>query len=155
MIETVIDNWVMWAKGEMPGPRSETLASLLAEDVVFYSPVVFTPQHGKPITQLYLMAAFGVFGEGEEKLVKPEAVRSEESQTQNDFRYVKKIFLDKQAVLEFETTMDGKYVNGVDIISCNDEGLINEFKVMVRPLQAVHTLHAQMGAMLKQLENKG
>ena len=55
-------------------------------------------------------------------------------------------------MLEFETTMDGKYVNGVDIITCNEEGLITDFKVMVRPLQAMNTLHAQMGAMLKKMQ---
>jgi hypothetical protein len=57
-----------------------------------------------------------------------------------------------QAILEFETQMDGKYVNGVDIITCNDEGRIIEFKVMIRPLQAVNTVHAQMGAMLKKMQ---
>ena len=55
------------------------------------------------------------------------------------------------AVLEFETTVDGKYVNGVDIIRCNDEGRIVEFRVMVRPLQAINVLHEQMRALLEQL----
>jgi len=53
-----------------------------------------------------------------------------------------------QAVLEFETTIDGKYVNGVDIVTFNDEGKISEFKVMIRPLQAVNIIHMQMQNML-------
>ena len=52
------------------------------------------------------------------------------------------------AILEFETTIEGKYVNGVDIIRCNDEGRIIEFRVMIRPLQAVNLVHQQMAAML-------
>ena len=48
--------------------------------------------------------------------------------------------------------MGGKYVNGIDIIECNESGRITEFRVMIRPLQAVQAVHAAMGAMLKQLE---
>jgi hypothetical protein len=59
------------------------------------------------------------------------------------------------AVLEFETTMDGKYVNGVDIIRCNPEGRIIEFRVMIRPLQAVELVHAQMAAMLERMDGSG
>jgi hypothetical protein len=55
-------------------------------------------------------------------------------------------------VLEFETKMGGKYVNGVDIITCNDEGRIVEFKVMIRPLQAIQAVHAAMGRMLKAMQ---
>ena len=54
-----------------------------------------------------------------------------------------------RSVLEFETTMEGKYVNGVDIIRCNDEGRIIEFRVMIRPLQAVNLVHLQMETMLE------
>ena len=55
------------------------------------------------------------------------------------------------AVLEFETTMEGKYVNGVDIIRCNEEGRIVEFRVMIRPLQAVNLVHQQMAATLERM----
>ncbi|MEE3328396.1 MAG: nuclear transport factor 2 family protein [Myxococcota bacterium] len=151
MIESVIEKWMTWAKGDMPGDRAETLDTLLAEDVTFFSPVVFTPQKGKAVTKLYLMAAFGVFGEGQNDKKASPAKKAED----NDFAYVKKVLSGQHAVLEFETTMDGKYVNGVDIISCNEEGLITEFKVMVRPLQAMNTLHAQMGAMLKKMQGDG
>jgi hypothetical protein len=47
-------------------------------------------------------------------------------------------------VLEFETTIVGKYVNGVDIIRCDDTGHIVEFRVMIRPLQAINAIHEQM-----------
>ena len=56
------------------------------------------------------------------------------------------------AVLEFETTVEGKYVNGVDIIRCNDEGRIVEFRVMIRPLQAINLVHRQMAATLEQMK---
>jgi hypothetical protein len=56
-------------------------------------------------------------------------------------------------MLEFETTMDGKYVNGVDIITCDDDGAIVEFKVMIRPLQAVNLVHGAMKAMLERLSS--
>ncbi len=65
------------------------------------------------------------------------------------FRYTKTVVAGDTAILEFETTMQGKYVNGVDIIRCNDEGRIVEFRVMVRPLQAVNLVHEQMAAMLE------
>jgi len=56
-------------------------------------------------------------------------------------------------VLEFETSLDGKYVNGVDIIRCNDGGRIVEFRVMIRPLQAVNAVHEQMKAMLESMQS--
>ena len=55
-------------------------------------------------------------------------------------------------MLEFETTVQGKYVNGVDIIRCNDEGRIVEFRVMIRPLQAVNLVHEQMRAQLEAMQ---
>ena len=56
-------------------------------------------------------------------------------------------------MLEFDTAVDGKYANGVDIITCDDDGKIVEFKVMMRPLQAIHAVHAQMKAMLERLSD--
>ena len=58
------------------------------------------------------------------------------------------------AVLEFETTIDGKYVNGVDIIRCDDAGRIVEFRVMIRPLQAVNAVHRQMGEALEKMQSQ-
>ena len=65
------------------------------------------------------------------------------------FGYTKEVLAGNTAVLEFETTVEGKYVNGVDIIVANDDGRIVEFRVMLRPLQAVNAVHAQMKAALE------
>lgn len=105
------------------------LMTLLADDAVFISPVVHTPQRGKPVTAAYLGAAFQVF-------FNPT------------FRYVREIIGPADAMLEFETEIDGVQVNGVDIIRWNDAGQITEFKVMVRPLKAIQVIHERMAAML-------
>lgn len=141
MIEHVIDQWHRHLRGELPGG----LGALLDEDVVFYSPIVFTPQRGKDITALYLQAA-------------AQALPGEASDGQGGaagFQYTKKVLAGDTAVLEFETTIEGKYVNGVDIIRCNDAGLIVEFRVMIRPLQAVNLVHRQMGETLERMKSDG
>ena len=128
-----------------PGPNiTEKLDDLLHDDVIFYSPVVFTPQKGKEITKLYLSAAGGVFSSNKDK----EQSKPEESK----FRYTKELIHDNHACLEFETEINGIYVNGIDLITWNDENKITEFKVLVRPLQAVNTLHQMMGEMLDKLK---
>ena len=124
----------------------DKLDELLAEDVVFYSPVVYTPQKGKDITKMYLTAAGGVFGEGTKDAM------SDSNESKSNFKYIKEIIGEKSALLEFETEMDGVYVNGVDVISWNEEGKITEFKVIVRPLQAVNMLHQKMQAMLESMK---
>ena len=124
----------------------DKLDELLAEDVVFYSPVVYTPQKGKDITKMYLMAAGGVFGEETKEEV------SDSKKSQSNFKYIKEIIGEKSALLEFESEMDGIYVNGVDVISWNEEGKITEFKVIVRPLQAVNMLHQKMQTMLESMK---
>ena len=144
MIEKTIENWHKQLRGELQGG----LDTLLADDVVFYSPVVFTPQKGKDITKAYLNAAYETFG-GDTSAAGAKPPADDESE---GFRYTKEVLSGSSAMLEFETEMDGKYVNGVDIITCNDEGRIAEFKVMIRPLQAVNTVHARMGAMLKKMK---
>ncbi|NOT47757.1 MAG: SnoaL-like domain-containing protein [Acidobacteria bacterium] len=105
------------------------LNELLAEDVVFYSPVVHTPQVGKAITTMYLVAAVHVFGN-------------------ESFRYVREVVGESDAVLEFESEIDGIIVNGVDMIKWNGDGKIVEFKVMVRPLKAINLIHQKMALML-------
>ena len=124
----------------------DKLDELLAEDVVFYSPVVYTPQKGKDITKMYLMAAGGVFGEGTIDAM------SDSNESKSNFKYIKEIIGEKSALLEFESEMDGIYVNGVDVISWNEEEKITEFKVIVRPLQAVNMLHQKMQAMLENMK---
>jgi len=143
MIQKTIGNWHRHLRGDLPGG----LDALLAEDVVFYSPVVFTPQKGREITKAYLNAAYDTF-DGDANAASGDSADDE----RKGFRYVKQVLAGRTAVLEFETEMDGKYVNGVDIITSDDEGRIVEFKVMIRPLQAVNTVHAQMAAMLKRMQ---
>ena len=106
------------------------LATLLADDSVFYSPVVHSPQRGKTLVAGYLGAAFQVF-------FNP------------GFRYVREIRGESDAMLEFETEIDGVLVNGVDLIKWNEAGQIVEFKVMIRPLKAVNLIHQRMAAMLE------
>ena len=105
------------------------LDRLLADDAVFLSPIMHAPQRGKALARAYLSAAFQVF-------FNP------------GFRYVREIIGPSDAMLEFETEIDGVLVNGVDIIKWNQAGQITEFKVMIRPLKAVNLIHERMGAML-------
>jgi hypothetical protein len=105
------------------------LNDLLADDVIFHSPVVHTPQLGKAITSKYLAAAVLVFGN-------------------ESFRYVREVVGESDAVLEFETEIDGIMINGVDMIKWDSEGKITEFKVMVRPLKAINLIHQKMGQLL-------
>lgn len=106
------------------------LDALLADDVVFHSPVVHTPQVGRAITTHYLRAAMHVLGNA-------------------TFRYVREVLGPRDAVLEFMTEVDGIMVNGVDLITWNDEGRIVDFKVMVRPLKAIGVVRDRMAAMLQ------
>lgn len=106
------------------------LHELLAEDAVFHSPVVHTPQRGKKLAFGYLAAAFKVF-------------------FNDSFRYVREIAEGNQAVLEFEVEIDGIAVNGVDMIAWNEQGKITDFKVMLRPLKAINLIHQKMARMLQ------
>lgn len=113
----------------------QALDALLADGVVFQSPIVHTPQVGKVITTKYLAAATAVLNNG-------------------TFAYLNEWFGNTSAVLEFRCTLDdggtGITVNGVDIIEWDADGRICSFKVMIRPLKAINALHALMG---KQLQN--
>ena len=108
----------------------KALGDLLVDDAVFHSPVMHTPQVGKNLVVQYLGAAFLMFN-------------------QYPFKYVREIISGNEAVLEFEVEMDGLYINGVDIITWNDEGLITDFKVMLRPLKGIHLIQEKMLAQLK------
>ena len=144
MIEQVIGKWHAYLRGQEPGG----LDALLDDDVVFYSPIVFTPQRGKAITTRYLQAAAQTFPGDTSATGSTSDDREFDDRS---FRYTKTVASGDTAVLEFETTIEGKYVNGVDIITCNDEGRIVEFRVMIRPLQAVELIHRQMAAMLERM----
>ena len=117
---------------EILGERNpDRLDEILAEDCVFHSPVVHTPQQGRELTKFYLSGAMNVFNDS--------------------FHYVKEIVSTEHAVLEFVCDVDGIIVNGVDIMTFGEDGKITEFKVMVRPLKGVNMLHGKMRAMLDQM----
>ena len=101
----------------------------MREDAVFHSPVVHTPQVGRPIVVAYLSAAGQTLGN-------------------DSFTYVREVVDGDTAVLEFTTEMDGIHVNGIDMITFDDEGMIKDFKVMVRPLKAINKVWEMMGAQL-------
>jgi hypothetical protein len=106
------------------------LSELLADDAVFHSPVVHTPQAGKAVVMAYLVAASHVLG--------------------NDaFHYVRELVDGDEVMLEFATELDGIAINGVDIIRFNSDGKISDFKVMVRPLKAINKVWQMMGAQLE------
>jgi hypothetical protein len=125
MLPRAIERWHEIAKSR----DMADLDALLADDVVFLSPVVHTPQRGKAVTLKYLAAALAVLG-GE------------------SFRYGEQWIGATSAVLEFFTTIDGVAINGADFIGWNASGQIDRFKVMVRPLKAIQAIHQAMGARL-------
>jgi hypothetical protein len=146
LIDGVVERWHRHLRGDLPGG----LDDLLHEDVVFYSPIVYTPQEGREITKLYLTAAGQTLpGDGARE------GGDGGGESSGGFRYTKQVLASDTAVLEFETTVGGKYVNGVDIIRCDDDGRIVEFRVMIRPLQAVNLVHEQMRAALERMQSGG
>ena len=108
------------------------LDDILADDAVFHSPVVHTPQEGKQLTKLYLSTAIMVLGG-------------------SNFTYVREVIGDSDAVLEFTAEVNGVHINGVDMVHWNADGKIDDFKVMIRPLKAVNLLHGLMRQMLGQM----
>ena len=129
MTVTALDKWY----GYMKSHDQAALWDLLHPDAVFESPVVHTPQRGREITFKYLTSAGTVLGGP-------------------GFRYVGEWRSDDGVVLEFENEVDGIRINGVDIITFDDEGRITHFKVMVRPLKAINLLHALMAAQLEAMK---
>ncbi|MFO1238107.1 MAG: nuclear transport factor 2 family protein [Alphaproteobacteria bacterium] len=107
---------------------ASAIEGLLAEDAVFQSPVVHTPQAGRAVAALYLQAAMSLLNN-------------------SSFRYLGEWTAERTAVLEFEAVVDGITINGVDMIWWNEEGLITRFKVMIRPLKAINMMHQKMLAL--------
>lgn len=135
--------WHEHLKGRLDGG----LDAILHPEVVFLSPIVFTPQKGIDITKAYLTAAGGTLG-GDTPAPSSEGTPPTAG---GEFRYTKEILDGHHGVLEFETSIEGKYVNGIDMITCDDDGMITEFKVMIRPLQAINLVHEQMKTMLEKM----
>lgn len=111
------------------------LDDLLAEDVVFLSPVGDTPQKGGTLGKHYLVAALSVLAN-------------------EHFRYTGEWIGEHSAVLEFTTRLGATEVNGIDIIGWNEGGRIDSFKVMVRPLQAMQAVQQAMAAMLSAMQQQ-
>ena len=118
-----------WHAYMAAGGEPETLRAMLADDAVFHSPVVHSRQAGRDKVFAYLHAASHVLGG-------------------DNFRYLREIADGNQACLEFATELEGIHINGVDIIRWNDDGKIQDFKVMVRPLKAINKVWEKMGEML-------
>ncbi len=123
------DNLTRWHAYIDGGSDPAALSALLADDAVFHSPVVHTPQVGKPVVMAYLVAASHVLGNA-------------------SFHYVRELIDGDEMMLEFVTELNGVTVNGVDIVRWNADGMISDFKVMVRPLKAINAVWEMMAAQL-------
>ena len=115
------------------GSDPAALAAIIRDDAVFHSPVVHTPQVGKPIVVAYLSAAGQTLGN-------------------DSFTYVRELVDGENAMLEFTTEMEGIQVNGIDLIRFDEDGMIADFKVMVRPLKAVNKVWEMMAAQLERMK---
>lgn len=109
----------------------DAVEAMLADDVVFLSPVAFTPYPGKAITAAILRSVVEVF---------------------EDFEYVREVHDGKHETYVFTATVDGLDITGCDFLSFDDEGKISEFMVMTRPLKASQALAAAMGARFEQIK---
>ncbi len=123
-VSAALARWYAVARSE----DAQALPDLVAEDGVFRSPAVHTPQEGRDVVVAYLSAAFAVLG--------PR------------LRYHREWLGEDSAVLEFSTEVAGMTVHGVDMITWDDAGLIRDFTVMVRPMKGLQAVIAAMAAEL-------
>ena len=119
-----------WHDYMKSGGDAALLSAQIADNAVFHSPVVHSPQEGKAKVMLYLLSAAKVLGN-------------------ESFTYVREIVDGNDALLEFTSEIDGILINGVDLIKFGDQGKIIDFKVMVRPIKAVNKLWEMMAAQLQ------
>ncbi len=113
--------------------NTKELKDFIAEDAVLHSPVVFTPIKGKFMVSMYLTAAAEIIANGH-------------------FKYVREVCDKENALLEFETEINGISVNGIDMIQFNEQGQLKEIKVMVRPLKAINIVYQKMGEYLEKMK---
>ena len=111
------------------------LEALLAKNAVFHSPLVFQPQPGRKLTSIYLLNAYKMFF----------------ANGNTSFTYVREIHSETDSMLEFTCEIEGILINGVDIIKWNEEGKIEEFKVMIRPNKAIEKVKEKMAALMSNL----
>jgi SnoaL-like domain len=119
-----------WHAYMASGGNADLLSAQLADDAVFHSPVVHSPQEGKAKVMMYLLSAAKVLGN-------------------DSFTYVRELVDGNDALLEFTSEIDGIKINGIDLIHFGDDGKIKDFKVMVRPVKAVNKLWEMMAAQLQ------
>ncbi|WP_030802982.1 nuclear transport factor 2 family protein [Streptomyces sp. NRRL F-2799] len=114
---------------------ADAIETLLAEDVVFTSPVAFKPYAGKAITAAILRGVLRVF---------------------EDFRYVREIANPdgRDHAFVFTATVDGREIQGCDFLHFDEEGRIDDFTVMVRPLSAAQALSEAMGAQFERISRE-
>lgn len=129
MIPEALQKWHLFAETK----NTDLLDEMLADDAKMHSPVVHTVQEGKAITKMYLTAASVTLFNG-------------------TFKYVREVYDQSFALLEFEVELDGISVNGVDMISMGPDGKITDFKVMIRPLKGLNAVHKCMGEALVQMK---
>jgi hypothetical protein len=110
------------------------LPAIIAGNAVFRSPAVHTPQEGRDLVTAYLAGALTVLGPG--------------------LRYHDEWTRERDAVLRFTTEVDGLQIEGVDLITWDDDGQIAEFTVMIRPLKALNAVVARMGEELARLADQ-
>ncbi len=125
MTPDVITRWLNF----MESGDTALLDELLADDVTFRSPAVFTPQEGRAKTRAYLLAAEKMFAD-------------------SGFHYVERWYNDRSAILQFRADLDGVKVEGIDLIHWSDAGKIVSFTVMIRPLKALQSVIPRMGELL-------
>jgi hypothetical protein len=111
------------------------IEALLADDVVFTSPVAFKPYPGKAITAAILRAVMRVF---------------------EDFHYVREIVSEdgRDQALVFRAKVDGRDVHGCDFLHLDEDGKIDDFTVMVRPLSGANALAEAMGAQFERIQRE-
>lgn len=121
----VVERWLQ----VIEDGQTAQLDDMLAEDAVFYSPAVFTPQRGRATVLAYLHAAEQMF-------------------SATNFHYVQKWYGENSAVLHFAADVDGLSLEGIDMIQWNDAGKITSIKVMIRPFKALQGVIVKMAELL-------
>ncbi|MEU8660932.1 nuclear transport factor 2 family protein [Actinoplanes philippinensis] len=112
---------------------TDAIEALLADDVVFTSPVAFKPYPGKALTAAILRGAMRVF---------------------ENFRYVREIADGRNHALVFEAEVDGKALTGCDFLHLDEEGRIDDIMVMVRPLSGANALAEAMAAQFPRIQRE-
>ena len=131
-LETTKQSLEKWHEMVQAGNLSD-LNDLLADEVVFRSPVAYKPYEGKQVVFFILTNVIQVF---------------------EDFTYHREFYTEdgENVVLEFSANVSGKSLKGIDMIRFNDRGQIIDFEVMIRPMSGLAALAEQMGQRIAQYQ---